>query len=633
MIYHNFTYIVTWLRRSAFALSILTICRILFIIFQFNYFKNNDLTVLPQVFFYGIIFDIQALSYTLIPFNLISLFPFKIKYQKKTTLFIKGLFIIGVSLILILNLIDFEFFKIKNRRSGIELFQLINDPANPIFSYLFSYWYLLLILLLFILIMIKYYPKANNLKLEKTHLPQNKYPLKILVFFIFSGFIFIGARGGFQIKPLRSFDAARFVNPSWTHATINSFTRLITSYNAPAPKEINDFSELELIEIINYKKYNSNQFKLNSKPNIVLIILESFGRDYCGFLNNKPRFTPFLDSLSKNSLVFENAYSSGYSSIESLPAIFSSIPSLLDVPYINSNFQSNKIYGVHHYLNEMGYDCSFYYGAENGSMGFLNFLKNSGKINYYGKKEYPNKNDFDGNWGIWDEEYLKYFSNELSKKSEPFFSTVFTLTSHDPYKIPKKYQKLFMGGDLPIHKSVEYTDYSLGQFFKMAKQTDWFENTIFIITADHTSYSKDEYFYSPMGKFEIPLMLYSPKFINAEFNKERTVSHLDIFPTIMELAQSKDTFLTLGNSVLNKDNSTAINHELDFFQIIQYPYCLQMNSSINIRFFMQTKSMKNNMARFEMNEEELKLKEKLKIELLAKRQLFINRLLKNQLYY
>jgi phosphoglycerol transferase MdoB-like AlkP superfamily enzyme len=633
----NFTLLIglnTWFKRCLLGLATLTFCRILFIIIQFNYFKNNDLSQIPQVLFYGILFDLQAIVYCLIPFNFFSLFPYKIKSNKFTDIFLKITFVIGISFILILNLIDFEFFKIKNRRSGIELFHLINDPSNPISSYLLSYWYLVILLFGFVIILIKYYP--NNKNTNNTNYQFNKlktFAFKMALFLFVSVILVIAARGGLQTKPLRSFDAARFVHPSWTNATINSFTQLLTSYNAPTPKEISLFSNQELLNNIKPFKNNSKSIQLNIKPNIVLIILESIGRDYCGFLNNKPRFTPFLDSLSKQSLIFEHAYSSGYSSIESIPAIFASIPSLLEVPYINSNFQSNQVKGVHHYLSQSDYDCSFYYGAENGSMGFQNFLKSSGKISYFGKNEYPNKQDNDGSWGIWDEEYLNYFANELGNKQEPFFSSVFTLTSHDPYKIPEKYKSKFKGGELPIHRAVEYTDYALKQFFENAKNKEWFKNTVFIITADHTSYSKDEYFYSPMGKFEIPLLIYSPKLIKPKINQEKTVSHLDIFPSIIDLAQINDSFCAIGKSIFEAENSTAINHEMDYFQIIQYPYCLQILPNNQTNFFMQTKSMKNNMAKIEMNEDELVLKEKLRKELLSKQQFFINQILKNHYYY
>ncbi|HEY1046893.1 MAG TPA: sulfatase-like hydrolase/transferase, partial [Bacteroidia bacterium] len=301
---------------------------------------------------------------------------------------------------ILLNLIDLEFYKIKSRRSGIELFSLVSDKSNPVLSYIINYWWLALILFAFIYLLYKSYPN------KKTLFGQVKPILWIPIFFSMACFLLLGARGGLYIKPLRSFDAARFVNPAWVSATINSPTQLITSYSASVPKVPQYYTDAECRSHLNPIRTVKPYFKNNFKPNVVLIILESFGRDYCGFLNKEPRFTPFLDSLSKQSLLFINAYSSGTTSMESIPAIFSSIPSLMEVPYINSNFQSNKVHGIHHYLSNFGYDCSFYYGAENGSMGFDNFLKISGKIQYFGLKEYyqtQSKSDFDGHWGIWDE--------------------------------------------------------------------------------------------------------------------------------------------------------------------------------------------------------------------------------------
>lgn len=592
MKYPQFLYIITWFKRSLLGLIILTLCRLLFIIFNFNYFNNNELTDLPWVLFYGIIFDIQAIVYCLIPFHLICLFPFKIKSNKHFNIFIKFTFILGISLILVLNLIDFEFFKIKNRRSGIELFHLVNDPANPIMSYLFTYWYLLILLIVFVFILIKLYPTISNKQITTSNSTKTIL-LRLSLFLITSVFLIIGARGGLNVKPLRSFDAARFVNPEWTSATINSITQLLTSYDSKNVKAVNYFDNSVALKLSNAVQFPS-PYSLNSKPNIVLIILESIGRDYCGFLNKKERFTPYLDQLSKEAYYYNNAYSNGYSSIESVPAIFASIPSLLDVPYINSNFQGNTLKGIHYYLNKSNYDCSFYYGTKNGSMGFLNFLKMCGPIDYYGLDEYPNKNDHDGHWGIWDLEYLKYYCNQLNTKKEPFFSSVFTLSSHDPYKIPEKYKGKFKDGELPIHKTVRYTDYALKEFFESAKNQKWFDNTIFIITADHTSYSKEEYFYSPTGKYEIPLIFYSPKLIKPGFNDSSTVSHCDIFPSIMSLCNIKDSIFSLGRNVFEPQKGYSLNYDNGLLQIIQYPYCLRMSQNGELKMHIQTKEMKNN---------------------------------------
>jgi phosphoglycerol transferase MdoB-like AlkP superfamily enzyme len=385
------------------------------------------------------------------------------------------------------------------------------------------------------------------------------------------------------------------------------------------------------LELANTTQSVSPYFKNNFKPNIVLIILESFGRDYCGFLNKESRFTPFLDSLSKHSLVFPNAYSSGTTSMESIPAIFASIPSLLEVPYINSTFQNNSIYGIHHYLGQNKYNCSFYYGAQNGSMGFDNFLRISGEIDYFGIDEYPNSdNDFDGNWGIWDQEYLQYFNTELSKKQEPFFSSVFTLTSHDPYQIPSNYKSIFKGGQLPIYKAVQYSDHALKLFFQKASKQKWFDNTVFIITADHPSHSVNEYYYTPTGKYEIPLLIYAPKLINPGISDKISASHTDIMPSIMSLAGIKKPFFAFGKSLFDSTQRYPINKDYGIAQLIDYPYCLRYYPDGKFKMHIHPKYVPNKLIRYQLSPSEMQKQKSLELLLQAKLQAYYNGLLNNQ---
>lgn len=122
---------------------------------------------------------------------------------------------------------------------------------------------------------------------------------------------------------------------------------------------------------------------------------------------------------------------------------------------------------------------------------------------------------------------MSYFVTELSKKSQPFFSTVFTLTSHHPYILPKGFEGKYPIGTLPIHKTVGYADDALRNFFAIAKTQSWYDNTNFIITADHSAENQTAYYQSLRGKYELPLIIYRPDSpIKTEI--ETTVSHLDI---------------------------------------------------------------------------------------------------------
>ena len=113
----------------------------------------------------------------------------------------------------------------------------------------------------------------------------------------------------------------------------------------------------------------------------------------------------------------------------------------------------------------MGYDTSFFHGAPNGSMGFLGFGNILGFKNYYGKTEYNNDADFDGIWGIWDEPFFQYCAKTLNQKKSPFMATLFSVSSHHPFKIPEKYKGKFKKGPLEIHEPIGYTDFALKKFF------------------------------------------------------------------------------------------------------------------------------------------------------------------------
>jgi phosphoglycerol transferase MdoB-like AlkP superfamily enzyme len=615
-------YLSAWFRRCMFALLFLTSCRILFIIYLFPYLNGAPNAQLPAVFLTGVLFDIQALAIFLSVFHLLSLLPFDPNH-KRQQIILKFLFMTGLGLMILLNFIDMEFFKIKTRRSGIELFQLVSDKSNPVMSYIYNYWWLSVGFIVAMILVFRFYPKQR----VSASRPRPTYIL--VSFLLMFSVLFIGARGGFYTRPFRSFDAARFVDPRWVPAAINSPTQLITSVSSAVPQKLSYMSDRECQDIVNPVKRNANVLKTKAKPNLVLIILESFGRDYCGFLNKEDRFTPFLDQLSKESMVFVNAYSNGTTSIESIPAIFASIPSLLEVPYINSNFQNNDVRGAHYYLSRNGYDCSFYYGAENGSMGFDNFLLISGRTDYSGRNEYPSPvSDYDGHWGIWDEPYLNYFAGELSRRKKPFFSTVFTLTSHDPYRIPDSYKDVFRKGDLPIHETIGYADHALRQFFEKARRQPWFDNTIFIITGDHPSHSQNEYYYTPTGKYEIPMLIYAPKLIPAGINDSSTVSHLDIMPTLLGLGQVKEPFFAMGRSLLDTGRHIAVNRDHGVVQVIEYPYCLRLFPT-GFKMHVQPKYTPNELVRYELTEEEKIIQKRLEKELLARLQLYNNSLLNN----
>jgi len=210
----------------------------------------------------------------------------------------------------------------------------------------------------------------------------------------------------------------------------------------------------------------------------------------------------------KHSWVYHHAYANGKRSIEGVPSSIMALPSLMDNDYISSVYQSNTLFSTAYYLQKWGYQSGFYHGGKNGTMSFDNMVAISQAGTYFGLNEYPNKNDFDGKWGIYDKPYLQYFAQQCREAKQPFYQTIFTLSSHHPYSLPPNEMGKYPEGTLPIHKTVGYTDDALKDFFITASKQEWFKNTVFIITADHSAENEKAYYQSPQGKYEIPLIVF-----------------------------------------------------------------------------------------------------------------------------
>ena len=308
-----------------------------------------------------------------------------------------------------------------------------------------------------------------------------------------------------------------------------------------------------------YKRQVNPRKKLNdsiySKPNVVLIIMESFGREYIGAFNknneikNYVSYTPFLDSLANKSLIFTNAFSNGRQSIEALPSILASLPSF-KVPFTSSPYANQEIQSLVSVFNELDYSTSFFHGAPNGSMGFLGLSNILGFDNYFGKNEFNDNSLYDGYWGIWDEPFLGFMKDELDKFKEPFFSTFFSLTSHEPFKVPKEYKDVFPKGEVDMHQVIGYSDNALRTFFNSSKSEPWFKNTLFIITADHCNQFWYPFYREPINRFAIPIIFYHP---NNSFRGENSElsQQLDIFPSIIDLVGYNKHINSWGRSLFS----------------------------------------------------------------------------------
>ena len=540
--------------------------RVLFVFF------NNDIVQVYDLenFFYlsilGLRFDSSAIAYSNLLFIFFSVLPLSFLREKKHQFLSALIYFISNSFFLILNFIDFAYYRFNLNRMMGNFLESISQESNKltlIFHFLFRYLNLLLLFFLFLLIWIALY---RLVKIREVKIENNKmyYLSSIFGLLISSALIVMMARGGDfkkSTRPITLIDSMdNLSKPVHSDVVLNTTFTIIRTWGKNSFKKSFRFNDFEITNQVKpIKTYNER--KVLKKPNIVIFIIESMGREYWGELNknrnikNFESFTPFLDSLSKHSLIFPNAFSTSRKSIHAMPSILAGVPSF-ETAYTSSYYSRQKLESIVSISNALGYDTSFLHGAKNGSMGFQGFANTLGYDNYYGRDEFNDDNEYDGFWGIWDEPFLQFSKSILDNKNEPFLATIFTITSHEPYIIPVKFEGVFDKGYLPIHKCVGYTDYSIGQFFKSIEKSSWFENTIFIFTSDHTNQSYFKYYQSTVNRFASPLLIYK-KSSDFKGTDSRLASHLDIYPTVAELIGYIKPFRSWGRSLLSSKNESA----------------------------------------------------------------------------
>lgn len=542
------------------------VARFLFWVFNRDLIKVDSVSDYFKLSYYGTAFDTTAILYVNAVFILLSIIPIMINSRKGYQKFLFYWYFITNGITYAFNFGDMIYYRFSQARltsAALEVGKHEDNLGKVFWNAVLQNPMIPVSFIICLLLWIFLYKKIK-VREEK--------PAQLLVYFVSSilslsiiaVLVVGGIRGDFKhsTRPINLVDANKHVsNPLQANLVLNSvfsFFRTINTNNFRLVHFVDDkFIEKEIAP---YKTYER---KVEPKPNIVIFIIESFGKEYSGAFNRNTKikdfvsYTPFFDSLATKSLIFTNAYANGRQSIHAMSSVLAGIPSLTDA-FTSSPYSNQKIQSIVSVCNDMGYDTSFYHGAPNGSMGFQGFGNILGFQHYYGKNEYNNDKDFDGIWAIWDEPFFQYYAKNIGKK-QPFMSTLFSASSHDPFKIPEKYQGKFRKGPLQIHEPIQYTDYALKKFFETASKQPWYQNTIFVVTADHTNQTYYPEYHKTMNHFAIPILFFSP---NPKFNlhgvDDRFAQQIDIYPTLADLIGYNKKIRSWGRSLVSDKNENYI---------------------------------------------------------------------------
>lgn len=614
---------IRWNEYAVFAYRIFLVylfyffARILFLIFNVEAVGEVTARQIGSFFYYGIAFDTTAILYVNLLFILLSVLPLLINTKPYFQKIIFWVYFLTNALAYATNFIDMVYYPFSKSRLTTASFAVVENEQNKgifLLTFLTMYWYVLLIFIVLLALWVFLYQRV---KIRQDNRKKTwRYWVASFVAFVFIGVgVVAGIRGGdlaTATRPINILDASRHVQiAAHADAILNTpFTLIRTFGKNKGFKEYHFVDERYIKENVQPVKMYSREMK--ERPNVVIFILESFSREYWGSMNtsrnipNFESFTPFLDSLAQHAYVFDNAYGNGRQSIHGMSSILAGIPTF-QVAYTSSPFVKQSTESIVSVCNAMGYDTSFFHSAPNGSMGFLGFSNILGYKHYYGKTQYNNDADYDGIWGIWDEPFMQYMNTVLSDKNQPFMATIFTVSSHHPYKIPEQYEGKFKQGYVNIHPCIGYTDYALKRFFESAQKEPWFENTIFAFTADHPNTVYYDLYRQPITSTGIPIMFYSPNPNWVGVGKSSDIAQqIDIYPTLTDLIGYNQPIRSWGRSLFSdKESPRAYISNAQFYQLMQgnYIYVMNPEGKLNGVYKVEDEALKENLLGKENNTE------------------------------
>jgi len=518
----------------------------------------------------GVKFDIAALLYLNILYFLLMVVPIPYKYNATYQQIAKWVFVVSNSIGIALNLADYAYYPFTLKRTTgtvIEQFSNERNLGKLSLDFIADYWYLLLLFLGLIYVLVKTY---DTIRIVMTAKFTWKTALLHFGMMLFSAFLFVGGvRGGWahSTRPITLSNAGDYVKvPEEMNIVLNTPFAILKTLKAVNLKPVHFYSEAEIAAIYPTVHYPTDTASFKNL-NVVFLILESFGREHIGELNRGIQngqykgYTPFLDSLIRESYTFDHSYANGRKSIDALPSVITGIPSVGE-PFVLSIYSGNETTSIAKLLERKGYETAFFHGAPNGSMGFSAYTKLAGIQHYYGKNEYNNDADFDGIWGIWDEPFMQFMANKINTLKQPFFTSFFSLSSHHPFKVPEKYQGVFPKGNLPLHEPMGYTDHALKEFFSTASKMPWYANTLFVICADHATVSYLPEYKTLPNAYAIPIVFYYPGG-DLKGRSDKLIQQMDIMPTVLNYLHYDQPYFSFGFDAFDKqhrDNFVVTNN-------------------------------------------------------------------------
>jgi phosphoglycerol transferase MdoB-like AlkP superfamily enzyme len=389
-----------------------------------------------------------------------------------------------------------------------------------------------------------------------------RFPLAaMLLFLLLWGSLIIPIRGGVGIAPINAgtvyFSRHMFVNHTAVNVVWNVGSSVFNKKPTSNPYNYGD-PEKALDQVRFLTSVSGTPLKIlnNTRPNILIIVLESFGSALVGPLGGDSLTTPYLNRLIDEGIVFTNFYASGNRTDKAMPAILNGYPAQPAVSIMKEPRKTQSLPGIVKTLNKEGYRSSFWYGGDINFANFNSFILNSGfsqviTMDNFSPAFYNSK------WGVHDHVLFESFKDSMAAPAEPFLKVLLTLSSHEPFEVPM--DPVFKGNDdlTKFRNSVYYTDKTVGEFIKWAKTTEWWQNTLVIMVADHCRRNSVEILAYSEEIFRIPMLWTGGAVDTTGLKIDKYGSQVDLPVTLLNQLDLPEVFPFAKDLLVKENHSFA----------------------------------------------------------------------------
>ena len=556
-------------RLALVTITIFIIQKPLFIIYNYSSHQDVDIKDFFDVIFHALSLDLTVTSYILIlPWLFITISFFFGNNQVLRGIFrvvLPAYFVIIVILTTIVFVSDTALYKFWKFKIDATIFNYIDKPTEVMASV--SVWYVLMysviVIVLSVIISWIYIRTLRSIKLEKaSNILLSFWMLPI------AALLFLALRGGIGAGTACVANVYYSNNKFLNHAAVNPNFSLIYSYShsknfSSEFRYMNDAECKRIVkEIYPEKKAEeilTDTLLNNKRPNILMIVWEGCGEQVAKCLGGKG-ITPGLSKIAEEGVLFSRCYSNSFRTDQGLVCLLTGWLGLPSASLMKIPEKSQKLPGLAMSLKKANYSTEFWYGGDISFTNMGGFVHDNGFDKIISDKDFGYKDKYYSKWGVADgvlfEKLTDNLINEKAKQAKPWFSTVLTLSSHEPWEVP------FTKYESKQENAFAYTDTVVYKFIEKLKKTEIWSNTLVIIIADH-GYIVDES--SPKKEEElihIPLVMTGGALGVKGIRIDKIMNQSDLSATLLAQLGLPSAEYLFSRNILGKDYNypTAINY-------------------------------------------------------------------------